>query len=789
MKNDSLAIYLPSLDGGGVERMRLILSAAFIARGMRVTIVLNDRKGELMNMVPPGVQVVSLGASRTLTALPRLVAYLRRERPAILMSSLGHNNIVALWAKRLAMVDTAVIICQHNALSNESSEMHRWQYRVLPLLYRLFCRWADAILAVSNGVADNMAQVSRLPRDRIGVIYNPVLFPGFEAKANETVFHRWLDDPSVRLFVGIGRLVHQKDFELLIHAFSLLDTALNARLIILGEGPLHEELQILANRLGVADRVELLGFKHNPLPYLRGATAMVVSSRYEGFGNVLVEGLACGTPVISTDCPYGPSEILADGKFGPLVPVGDPIGLRDAMAGILRHRLPAETLQTRARDFSVANIVDQYLTMFNKAVIKATRNAPRREERPSAALSPAASAAGAIAAEEPSRPASVAIYLPHLRPGGTEISILNLANAMHKQGVRVSIFIHEEEDGDLTGRSGDVRVVPLGVRHTLGALPALVRHLRAERPDVLLSALPHNNIVAVLARMLAGNGTRVVVTEHAPVTELIKQHSTLRYRVLPYLLPYLYRRADAVISVSEGVRDDLHELLSKPVLNSDVIYNPVLPLGWAEMSKEPIDAWFADEAHPVVLSVGRLSKEKSFPTLINAFAAVHRQHPHLRLAILGDGPEMETLAGLIKELGLESSARLPGFVANPYAYMSRAKVFVLPSLFEGFGNVLVEAMACGTDVISSDCPVGPREILNSGAFGTLVPPADVGALADALANVIERQEPIPAAKQRALQFTAEASSASYLRLFSGLRGKSMRATNEQFTNPAPRKVG
>jgi glycosyltransferase involved in cell wall biosynthesis len=378
MKNTTMAIYLPDLTGGGVERMKIIMAGAFVKRGYDITFVLNKAQGELMSLLPPSVKVVSLDAPRTLSALPKLVSYLRRERPDILLSSMGHNNIVSLWARRIANVPTAVIVSQHNSLSTESGAMGNWQHRALPLMYRLFCRYADAVISVSKGVADDMAATTNYPREKITVLYNPILFNGFHDKAAEPVSHPWFEDNAGPVFIGIGRLVAQKDFPTLIRAFALLDLALNARLIILGEGPLRESLQALAKELHVADRIDLIGFQKNPLPYLRSATAMVMSSQYEGFGNVLIEAMGCGTPVVSTDCRYGPSEILADGRLGPLVPVGDAKALSQAMAGILDSHLSPEELKARASDFSVDHVVEAYLALFQKALANAAGRYPGR---------------------------------------------------------------------------------------------------------------------------------------------------------------------------------------------------------------------------------------------------------------------------------------------------------------------------------------------------------------------------------------------------------------------------
>jgi glycosyltransferase involved in cell wall biosynthesis len=748
-KKRSVAIYLPNLAGGGVERIKLTLVDAFVENGLDVTFVLNRADGELMAFVPPSVKVVSLEAGRTLAALPKLIRYLRSEQPDILLSSLGHNNIVALWARRLARVKTAVIIGQHNSLRNESASMGNWQHRVLPFMYRLFGRWADAILAVSKGVADDLAEAAKLPRDSISVIYNPVIHPRFLKLMAEPVEHPWFDDPDIRVFVGVGRLVLQKDFPSLIHAFAAIPADANARLLIFGEGPLRGELQALIDALGLSDRVQLAGFCANPYPYVRRSAAMVMSSRYEGFGNVLVEALGCGTPVISTDCPHGPAEILENGKYGPLITVGDVKGLSEAMESILTDRLPRNVLIERAQEFSLDRIVGAYLSLFEK-------------------VSPAYPGRTAVRSADPEAAPirSVAIYLPNLAVGGTEISMVHLANGLAQRGLKSWIIVHGVDD-HLVGQLRNVELIRLSAVRTMTALPELIRFLRQHRPDILLGGLTHNNLIAILARLIAGGASRVVVTEHAPVSSQIEAEERWNYKALPYLVPLLYPKADAVVAVSEGVREDLYRFI--PKTGMEVIHNPILPQDWQSRSTASIDdAWFAEDAPPVVLSAGRLSKEKDYSMLIRAFAKVWAKRPSARLAILGEGTERAPLQELIAELNLKHCVRLLGFKANVFPYMSRATVFVLPSRFEGFGNVLVEAMVCGAKVVSTDCPVGPREILGGGRYGTLVPVGDVDAMSEAILEALDSAAGTDSAVTWAMQFTIDKSVERYLELFNGL---------------------
>ena len=774
----SVAIYLPNLAGGGAEVSMVRLAREFCDRGLEVTFVLHEIVGELSSQVPPRARLVSLRAGRTLAALPGLARYLRTHRPDILLSSLGHNNLAAIWARKLAGVDTAVVICQHNTLSRESSANGKWQYRILPALYRTFADEADGIVAVSRGVAEDMVSVAGLAPDRPSVIHNPVVSASMRMSDESSSAdsrasgHPWFEDPGVAVFVAIGRLVPQKDFATLIRAFAQLDGDPLPRLAILGEGPLRADLEALAAELGVRDRVGLLGFVEDPQQYVRRASALVMSSVYEGFGVVLVEAMACGTPVIATDCPHGPAEILDGGRFGRLVPVCDPAALAQAMRDALAGDHPSRAaLRARAAEFDVERAADRYLDLFER--VRRRRDRTSGVEGVSAEradVGPPDSFIRSNLSAEPPPVRSVAIYVPKLWGGGAEVSMLRLAQGLSQSGIDVTVLVHNAER-PVIGATG-IRIVDLRARRSLAALPALVRELRRAPPDVLIAALPHNNILAVVARALSGARCSVILTEHTPLSVLMRTATGPKYQVLPWLVPLAYRRSDAVVAVSNGVRDDFERILRASAPRIEVISNPILPANWRELASElPPHPWLADEAPPFILSVARFSTEKDLPTLVRAFARIRRDHPETRLLLVGDGPDRPALRETIESLGIEDCVQLAGWIDNPFPYMRRARALVLSSRFEGFGNVLVEAMACGTPVVSTDCPVGPAEVLQGGAYGELVPLDDEELLAEAINRVLRRREAPPGAATRALAFTVERSTERYLALFRDLRDR------------------
>jgi exopolysaccharide biosynthesis WecB/TagA/CpsF family protein len=261
-----------------------------------------------------------------------------------------------------------VVICQHNALSAEARS--GWKYRMIPFLYWLLQRRAAGIVAVSQGVADDLARTSRIPRGRITPIYNPVIGADFAARMAGEVRHPWFADGGAPVCVFAGRLTAQKDPGLLLQAIAFVAARRDVRLLVLGDGPLMAALLEQAQVLGLAGIVDFVGFQANPLPWIRQAACLVSTSRYEGLGNVLIEALACGTPVVATDCPHGPGEILFGGTVGVLVPVGDAQALAGAIAGVLANPPEADVLRRRAVAFTAAACAEAHLALFDELGVR-----------------------------------------------------------------------------------------------------------------------------------------------------------------------------------------------------------------------------------------------------------------------------------------------------------------------------------------------------------------------------------------------------------------------------------
>jgi glycosyltransferase involved in cell wall biosynthesis len=366
----SVAVYLYDLRGGGAERQCLTLVRELRASDIKVELVLHQARGELVDQVPPGIRVVNLDRERTRHDVMPLARYVRRNEPDLLLANVDHINIAAIVARMLSAARTKVVITQHNPLFGETAT-DGGKYRLVAPLYRLLAPFISAAVAVSDGIARELITQAGLPPGKVVRIYNAVTGPGFEERANRPAVHPWFCDGMSPVYVTAARLVPQKDQETLLRAMAIFRrNGGHGRLLVLGTGPLREHLENLAHELGIVDAVDFVGFQDNPLPWFRRSDVFVLSSRTEGFGIALAEAMGCGTPVISTDSGHGPSEILAQGRYGVLVPPQDPVAMAAALgaAGEMRRRFTPESLKARAAEFSNAACTDGYVSLFNRLV-------------------------------------------------------------------------------------------------------------------------------------------------------------------------------------------------------------------------------------------------------------------------------------------------------------------------------------------------------------------------------------------------------------------------------------
>jgi glycosyltransferase involved in cell wall biosynthesis len=314
-----------------------------------------------MAEIPASVRVVDLKAPRVLLCLPALIHYLRSERPTALLATL-YANILAVWARQITGIPATIVLSEQNTLTSVSNGEHDLRWKLYPGLAKWFYPWADWVTAVSEGVADDLMQAARLSPSQVQVIYNPIVTPDLLKKSAAPLEHPWFQRGEPPVILGVGRLTAQKAFDVLIEAFAEVRRSKQVRLLILGEGEDRPMLERLIKRLQLDGDVELPGFVSNPYSYMAHAGVFVLSSRWEGLPTVLVEAMSLGTPVVATDCPSGPREILQGGQYGQLVAMDDPAALALAMQNVLSNRAACPHEESW-KPYEVNFVTEQYLNL------------------------------------------------------------------------------------------------------------------------------------------------------------------------------------------------------------------------------------------------------------------------------------------------------------------------------------------------------------------------------------------------------------------------------------------
>lgn len=356
-----VAFFLPSLGGGGAERVLLHIANEFALRGHQVDLVVGDVSGPYRSEISSKVNVVPLNTKRAFYCLVPLAWYVWRRKPNAIMATMMHANVIASVACWITRSKARLILRESNVADVWNGKPLREGKSLLLRLATVFYPKANCVVAVSDGVKRSVSAALALPESsKPTVIYNPVISPELYRLASEPFDFKTLANPGVPIIVAVGRLVPVKDFATLLRAFALLRETAEYQLIIMGEGGERKTLENLAAELGVVDSVSMPGFVSNPFPIIAEASLCVSSSLAEGLPNVLIQALALGRRVVATDCPHGPDEILESGRWGELVPCGDAQLLSRAMEAALKNTNWQHPNDQWKQKYSVENIVNRY---------------------------------------------------------------------------------------------------------------------------------------------------------------------------------------------------------------------------------------------------------------------------------------------------------------------------------------------------------------------------------------------------------------------------------------------
>ena len=360
----------------------------------------------------------------------------------------------------------------------------------------------------------------------------------------------------------------------------------------------------------------------------------------------------------------------------------------------------------------------------------------------------------------------ISLFIPDFREGGAQKMMINLANELTHKSVDVDLVVACNAGSFDRLVNDKVNIIRLNCKRTLTSLFPLIKYLKSVKPQVLLSALYHANVVCLIAKQMIKDGNiKFIVTERNYLSLRIKNSPNIKDKLILPAIKFLYPKADSVIAISKGVMDDVKDVCS---LSDDKIlhiYNPVVTDSFAEDIKASPDIPCSRDI-PLIIASGRLVEQKDYPTMLKSLALVIKKKP-VNLMILGKGHLEDEVTSLAKELNIDNHVIFKGFVDNPLSYIKQADIFLMTSAWEGFGNVLVEALYCGLSIVATDCKAGPAEILNNGEYGHLVPVGDEKAISDAILDVIKKPFDKEMQKQRALEFTAKNISDKYLHHIEG----------------------
>jgi glycosyltransferase involved in cell wall biosynthesis len=348
--------------GGGVERVMIRLSEELLIRGYDVDMVVMSSSGRMRDLIKDRVNVIVLGTGFIAPATRKFLRYMKSYRPNFIISAQSTANVVSVLSNIFSGGHAKVLVSEHSAMNLILSPAPTLKGKVKQILAKASYRRADAIVTVSDGLASLLRRELRAGAGRVHTVYNAAWSPDILRQGSEEINHPWFGPAQPPVVLAVGALNEAKDFGTLVDAIAIVRRNRDVRLVILGEGPLRSRLESQIQRLKLRDAISLLGYVTNPFAFMARASVYALSSVHEGLPTVLIEAMACGIPIVSTDCPSGgTSEILSGGRYGLLVPVGDPIAMARAILHMLDHPTSGESLKARAREFSTEKAANEYL--------------------------------------------------------------------------------------------------------------------------------------------------------------------------------------------------------------------------------------------------------------------------------------------------------------------------------------------------------------------------------------------------------------------------------------------
>ncbi|NDB67044.1 MAG: glycosyltransferase, partial [Methylocystaceae bacterium] len=640
-------------------------------------------------------------------------------------SGIGSTNLKHFLAALLSGRLKRAILSVHGYYESEPQFLNHIAYYLTPIL----TRWSAATICVSQGLLDYMKQVWGADPSKTRLIYNPVYSQCPDQPVSEADLLK--REPVV---IASGRLVDYKNFARLIRAFSKVDVP-DARLKIMGKGPEEDNLRALIAQSGLEQKVELLGYVKEPWSLMAQARVLALPSDSEAFGLVIVEGMANGLAIVSTKCD-GPFEILNNGEHGAIIAHEDETAFSEALTQALTHPGDPAPRIARAKDFSEEDGIANYLQLFEKISGDHGAIKQARADHPNTELTDKTQA-------------PLLFYTHALADGGAERVWTLLASGFHRRGYKVLMVVDYELNENKVFLDPAIELIILKGNH-LQNISRLYQLIKDRKPRCILSALSISNLKSALAAGAAGQLKKTILSYHG----FFATENQLFSRISYLSTPVLSRVCGHLIAVSDVLLDDLKRRFFADPRKSTRIYNPVV---WGQ-NNDVLREEDLLKRDPIILASGRLVAAKRFDRLIMAFTKIKTDDA--RLIILGEGPERKRLEALIGQLGLKHRISIPGYIAQPWTLYRKARCFALTSELESFGLVVVEALAHGLPVVSTDCQ-GPREILAQGEFGTLIQELTEEEFASAMDKALSQPGDPQPRMNRAREFSLDPSLNAY----------------------------